>query len=229
MEAYLDNSATTRAYPEVGDLVYKVMCQDYGNPSSMHRKGVDAEHYVKEAKETIAKVLKVNAKDIYFTSGGTESDNLALIGCARANRRAGNHLITTSIEHPAILNTMRYLEEEEGFRVTYLPVDAYGVISLDDLKAAIRPDTILVSLMQVNNEIGAVEPIAEAGALIKQCNPQTLFHVDAIQSYGKMRIYPAKMPPYETAFVFMKEDYQDIDVPPWAIRLILDEEDLESV
>jgi len=107
MEAYLDNSATTRAYPEVGDLVYKVMCQDYGNPSSMHRKGVDAEHYVKEAKETIAKVLKVNAKDIYFTSGGTESDNLALIGCARANRRAGNHLITTSIEHPAILNTMR--------------------------------------------------------------------------------------------------------------------------
>ena len=112
MEAYLDNSATTRAYPEVGDLVYKVMCQDYGNPSSMHRKGVDAEHYVKEAKETIAKVLKVNAKDIYFTSGGTESDNLALIGCARANRRAGNHLITTSIEHPAILNTMRYLEEE---------------------------------------------------------------------------------------------------------------------
>ena len=126
MEAYLDNSATTRAYPEVGDLVYKVMCQDYGNPSSMHRKGVDAEHYVKEAKETIAKVLKVNAKDIYFTSGGTESDNLALIGCARANRRAGNHLITTSIEHPAILNTMRYLEEEEGFRVTYLPVDASG-------------------------------------------------------------------------------------------------------
>ena len=136
MEAYLDNSATTRAYPEVGDLVYKVMCQDYGNPSSMHRKGVDAEHYVKEAKETIAKVLKVNAKDIYFTSGGTESDNLALIGCARANRRAGNHLITTSIEHPAILNTMRYLEEEEGFRVTYLPVDASGRVNLEALKEA---------------------------------------------------------------------------------------------
>ena len=140
MEAYLDNSATTRAYPEVGDLVYKVMCQDYGNPSSMHRKGVDAEHYVKEAKETIAKVLKVNAKDIYFTSGGTESDNLALIGCARANRRAGNHLITTSIEHPAILNTMRYLEEEEGFRVTYLPVDASGRVNLDALKEALKGD-----------------------------------------------------------------------------------------
>ena len=111
MEVYLDNSATTRAYPEVGDIVYKAMCQDYGNPSSMHRKGVEAEHYVKDAKEILAKLLKVNAKEIFFTSGGTESDNLALIGAARANRRRGNHLITSSIEHPAILNTMRYLEE----------------------------------------------------------------------------------------------------------------------
>ena len=161
-----------------------------------------------------------------FTSGGTESNNLAIIGVAEANKRSGKHVITTSIEHPSVSATMVYLEEH-GYEVTYLPVDAYGVISLDDLKAAIRPDTILVSLMQVNNEIGAVEPIAEAGALIKQCNPQTLFHVDAIQSYGKMRIYPAKMPPYETAFVFMKEDYQDIDVPPWAIKLILDTKALE--
>ena len=190
MEAYLDNSATTRAYPEVGDLVYKVMCQDYGNPSSMHRKGVDAEHYVKEAKETIAKVLKVNAKDIYFTSGGTESDNLALIGCARANRRAGNHLITTSIEHPAILNTMRYLEEEEGFRVTYLPVDEDGRVSLDALKEAICEETILVSCMYVNNEVGAVQPIEEIGKIIREKNPAILFHVDAIQAYGKYHIYP---------------------------------------
>ena len=193
MEAYLDNSATTRAYPEVGDLVYKVMCQDYGNPSSMHRKGVDAEHYVKEAKETIAKVLKVNAKDIYFTSGGTESDNLALIGCARANRRAGNHLITTSIEHPAILNTMRYLEEEEGFRGTYLPMDEDGRVSLDVLKEAICEETILVSCMYVNNEVGAVQPIEEIGKIIREKNPAILFHVDAIQSYGKLRIYPKKM------------------------------------
>ena len=124
MEVYLDNSATTMCYPEVGEFVYKVMCRDYGNPSSMHRKGVQAEHYIRESKETIAKLLKVNPKEIFFTSGGTESDNLALIGCARANKRKGNHLITSSIEHPAILNTMRYLEEEEGFRVTYLPVDA---------------------------------------------------------------------------------------------------------
>lgn len=151
MEAYLDNSATTMAYPEVGELVYKVMCRDYGNPSSMHRKGVDAEHYVKGAKESLAKLMKVNVKEIFFTSGGTESDNLALIGCARANRRAGNHLITTSIEHPAILNTMRYLEEEEGFRVTYLPVDCCGRVKLDALKEALCPETILVSIMYVNN------------------------------------------------------------------------------
>ena len=146
MEAYLDNSATTRAYPEVGDLVYKVMCQDYGNPSSMHRKGVDAEHYVKEAKETIAKVLKVNAKDIYFTSGGTESDNLALIGCARANRRAGNHLITTSIEASCNLKYNALSGRRGSFRVTYLPVDASGRVNLDALKEALCPETILVSV-----------------------------------------------------------------------------------
>ena len=192
MEAYLDNSATTRAYPEVGDLVYKVMCQDYGNPSSMHQKGVDAEHYVKEAKETIAKVLKVNAKDIYFTSGGTESDNLALIGCARANRRAGNHLITTSIEHPAILNTMRYLEEEEGFRVTYLPVDASGRVNLEALKEALCPETILVSVMYVNNEVGTLQPIDEAVKIVKEYNSSILFHSDAVQGFGKYHIYPKR-------------------------------------
>ena len=192
MEAYLDNSATTRAYPEVGDLVYKVMCQDYGNPSSMHRKGVDAEHYVKEAKETIAKVLKVNAKDIYFTSGGTESDNLALIGCARANRRAGNHLITTSIEHPAILNTMRYLEEEEGFRVTYLPVDASGRVNLEALEEALCPETILVSVMYVNNEVGTLQPIDEAVKIVKEYNSSILFHSDAVQGFGKYHIYPKR-------------------------------------
>ena len=177
------------------------MCQDYGNPSSMHRKGVDAEHYVKEAKETIAKVLKVNAKDIYFTSGGTESDNLALIGCARANRRAGNHLITTSIEHPAILNTMRYLEEEEGFRVTYLPVDASGRVNLEALEEALCPETILVSVMYVNNEVGTLQPIDEAVKIVKEYNSSILFHSDAVQGFGKYHgIYrlnenPVDMPP----------------------------------
>lgn len=193
MEVYLDNSATTMCYPDVGELVYKVMCQDYGNPSSMHRKGVQAEHYIRDAKETIARLLKVNAKELIFTSGGTESDNLALIGCARANRRNGNHLITTSIEHPAILNTMRYLEEEEGFRVTYLPVDEYGRVKLDALKEALCPETILVSIMYVNNEVGTVQPVQEAVKIAKQYKPSILFHSDAVQGYGKYRIYPKRM------------------------------------
>ena len=193
MEVYLDNSATTRCYPEVGELVYKVMCQDYGNPSSLYRKGVEAEHYIRDARETIAKLLKVNAKEIFFTSGGTESDNLALIGCARANRRRGTHLITTAIEHPAILNTMRYLEEEEGFYVTYLPVDEYGRVRLDELEKALCPETILVSVMYVNNELGTVQPIQEAVRIVKQFNPSILFHTDAVQGFGKYRIWPKRM------------------------------------
>ena len=193
MEVYLDNSATTRCYPEVGDLVYKVMCQDYGNPSSMHRKGVEAERYVRESREILARLLKVQEKEIYFTSGGTESDNLALIGGARANHRAGKHLITTSIEHPAILNTMRFLEDEEGYRVTYLPVDEYGRVKLDALKAALCEETILVSIMYVNNEVGSVQPVAEAASIVKAYNKNILFHVDAVQGFGKYRIYPKKM------------------------------------
>lgn len=192
MEAYLDNSATTRAFPEVGELVYKVMCQDFGNPSSMHRKGVEAEHYIKDAKESLAKILKVNTKEIFFTSGGTESDNLALIGCARANKRRGNHLITTSIEHDAILNTMRYLEEEEGFRVTYLPVDSNGKVSLEALKEALCPETILVSIMYVNNEVGTVQPVEEAAKIVKEYNSNILMHSDAVQGFGKYHIYPKR-------------------------------------
>ena len=193
MEVYLDNSATTMCYPEVGELVYNVMCRDYGNPSSMHRKGVQAEHYVRKSGETIARLLKVNAKEIFFTSGGTESDNLALIGCARANRRSGNHLITSSVEHPAILNTRRYLEEEEGFRVTYLPVDEYGMIRLDALKEALCPETILVSVMYVNNEVGTVQPVQEAARIVKQYKPSVLVHTDAVQGFGKYRIWPKRM------------------------------------
>ena len=147
MKVYLDNSGTTRAYDEVGDLVRKVLCEDFGNPSSMHYRGVESEQYIKEAKDTLAKILKVQQKEIFFTSGGTESDNWALIGAARANKRAGKHLIASSIEHPAILNTLRFLEEEEGYRVTYLPVDAYGRVKLDALQEALCPETILVSIM----------------------------------------------------------------------------------
>lgn len=191
-EVYLDNSATTRCYDEVADLMAEIMKTTYGNPSSLHHKGVEAENYVKDARATIAGILKVSEKEIYFTSGGTESDNLALIGCAMANQRAGKHLITTKVEHPAILETMHYLEKQ-GFTVTYLPVDEAGRIRLSDLEKAITPETILVSIMHTNNEVGSVMPIAEAGALIKKCNPNTLFHVDAVQGFGKATILPKKM------------------------------------
>lgn len=192
MEIYLDNSATTRCFPEVADLIHQILCEDYGNPSSMHHKGVEAESYVRDAKETLAKILKVNEKEILFTSGGTESDNIAIMGVAMANHRAGRHMITTRVEHPAILQTMKYMESQ-GFEVTYLDVDEKGCIRLEQLEQAIRPDTILVSIMHTNNEIGTLQPIAQAGALIKRCNPNTLFHVDAVQGFGKARIYPRKM------------------------------------
>lgn len=192
MEVYLDNSATTRCFDDVAALMTQVMCRDYGNPSSLHMKGVQAENYLRYARETIAKTLKVNEKEILFTSGGTESDNIALIGGATANYRMGKHLITTRVEHPAILQTMKYLEEQ-GFRVTYLPVDSNGQIRLEELQQAMTRDTILVSIMHTNNEIGALQPVAEAGALIKRLNPGTLFHVDAVQGFGKFRIYPKKM------------------------------------
>ena len=191
MEAYLDNSATTKVFPEVAALVTKLMCEDYGNPSSMHKKGVEAENYIKQAKQILAKLMKVNEKEIFFTSGGTESDNLALIGCAMANQRSGKHIITTKIEHPAVLQTCAYLETL-GVEVTYLPVDKTGRICLADLQNAMRKDTILVSIMYVNNEIGSVQPIDEAGALIKKLNPNTLFHVDAVQSFAKYPVYPKR-------------------------------------
>lgn len=192
MEVYLDNSATTRCFDEVAQLMMKVMCEDYGNPSSMHHKGVEAERYVRYARETLAKILKVNEKEILFTSGGTESNNLAVIGTAMASHRTGRHLITTQIEHPAIIQPMRYLEEQ-GFEVTYLSVDRQGRISLEELQRAIREDTILVSVMHTNNEIGTIEPVAQAGDLIKRMNPRTVFHVDAVQGFGKFRIYPSRM------------------------------------
>lgn len=192
MEVYLDNSATTRVFPEVAGLMTKIMCEDYGNPSSLHMKGVQAENYLRGAKETLAKILKVNEKEIIFTSGGTEADNMALTGCAFANARRGRHIITTQIEHPAVLKTCAYLESV-GFRVTYLPVNAWGQISLDDLRRAMCSETILVSVMHTNNEIGSLQPIEQAGALIKQMNPHTLFHVDAVQGFGKAKIYPKRM------------------------------------
>lgn len=192
MEVYLDNSATTKVFPEVAELMTKIMCEDYGNPSSLHMKGVKAEQYLRYAKETLAKLLKVNAKEIIFTSGGTEADNLAIIGAAFANNRRGNHLITTQIEHPAVMQTMHYLEDL-GYKVTYMPVDEHGRIHWEDLQRVMTPETILVSIMHTNNEIGSLQPIAEAGAMIKRINPNTLFHVDAVQGFGKAKIYPKRM------------------------------------
>jgi cysteine desulfurase len=192
MEVYLDNSATTACFEDAAQLMHRILCEDYGNPSSLHHKGVEAEAYLRYANETFAKILKVNEKEIFFTSCGTESDNIALVGTAMANHRTGRHLITTRIEHPAVLQPMAYLEKQ-GFEVTYLSVDRQGRISLEELEQAVRADTILVSIMHTNNEIGSIQPIAEAGALIKKRNPNTLFHVDAVQGFGKARIYPGKM------------------------------------
>ncbi len=192
MEVYLDNSATTACFEDAAQLMHRILCEDYGNPSSLHHKGVEAEAYLRYASETFEKILKVNEKEIFFTSCGTESDNIALVGTAMANHRTGRHLITTRIEHPAVLQPMAYLEKQ-GFEVTYLSVDRQGRISLEELEQAVRADTILVSIMHTNNEIGSIQPIAEAGALIKKRNPNTLFHVDAVQGFGKARIYPGKM------------------------------------
>ena len=192
MEVYFDNSATTRCSDTVKELMVKTLSEDFGNPSSLHRKGISGENYIKEAKKNICKTLKINDTELIFTSGGTESNNLAIIGGAMANKRMGMHLVTTRIEHPSVGSPMKFLEEQ-GFSVTYLDTDAYGIISLEQLEESITPETILVSMMYVNNEIGAVEPIAEAAEIIKKKNPDTLFHVDAIQAYGKYMIYPKRM------------------------------------
>lgn len=192
MEAYLDNSATTRCYKEVAEIVAKTMTEDFGNPSAMHLKGVEAENYVKEAAKAIAKTLKVQDKEIYFTSGGTESDNWALIGTALANHRQGKHMITTPFEHSAVSAPLAWLQEQ-GFEITVIPVDEEGNLDLKKLEEAIREDTILVSTMFVNNEMGAVVPVEEVGRIVHEKNPRTLYHVDAIQAYGKYKIYPKKM------------------------------------
>lgn len=191
MEIYFDNAATTQVVPRVSDAVVRAMTENYGNPSSLHHKGYEAERCVREARESIASLLRADEKEILFTSGGTESDNLALIGAAMANRRTGNHLITTSIEHPAVLRTMGYLEEQ-GFRVTYLPVDDKGMVRAADFAAALTKETILVSVMYVNNEIGSVQPVAELSRLAKSYRPSIVFHSDAVQAFGKYAIRPAK-------------------------------------
>lgn len=189
---YFDNAATTRVFPEVLEAMQEAMEVTYGNPSAKHIKGMEAENKIKEAQEVIARTLRAKPKEIFFTSGGTESNNTAILGTAMANRRKGMHIITTKIEHASVYEPMYHLEDL-GFEITYLDVDSSGIINLDQLNDAIREDTILVSCMMVNNEIGTIEPIAETGKLIKEKNPDTIFHVDAIQAYAKMPIVPKNM------------------------------------
>lgn len=189
MDAYFDNSASTKVSEKAIDIMLKTMREDYANSSAKHIKGVDAEKYVKDAAETIAKTLKVKKSEIIFTSGGTESNNMALLGTAMAKKRLGKHIIISGIEHPAVYMPATFLAEE-GFELTVLPVDKTGRVDLEVLKESIREDTILVSIMYVNNEIGAVEPVDEISKIIKSKNANTLFHVDAIQAYTKFKINP---------------------------------------
>ena len=188
-EIYFDNSATTRVDKEAADLAYSVMREDYGNPSSLHKKGMAAYKIQKNARRQIAAFLGAEDEEIIFTASGTEADNMALQGVAEAYKKRGRHIITTAVEHPAVLNTCKILREK-GFEVTVLPVDKAGMISLADLKSSLRDDTIIVSVMLVNNEVGAIQPIDEIGKILQQRKKKVFFHVDAVQAFGKIPIKP---------------------------------------
>lgn len=191
-EIYLDNAATTRVLPEAAEVMMKVMTEDYGNPSSLHTKGYEAEKYVTDARRAVAASLKASESEIVFTSGGTESNNAAILCGADARKRSGRHIITTRIEHASVYQPILRLEEL-GYEVTFLPVDGNGLVSPKDLREALRDDTIFVSVMAVNNEIGAVEPIAELAEITHSFKKDILFHTDAIQAYGKIPIFPGRM------------------------------------
>ncbi len=188
MEVYLDNSATTKPHEKVIEAMMDCLNNNYGNPSSLHKMGVHAEKSVKNARRIIADTLQINESEFYFTSGGTESNNIALYGAAKALRRKGHKIITTQIEHPAVLNVFKDLEQQ-GFETHYLSVDSYGLIDVEALKEAIDDKTILISIMHVNNELGTIEPLKEIGE-IKRKHENIFFHVDAVQGYGKLPIYP---------------------------------------
>nr|WP_217365403.1 MULTISPECIES: cysteine desulfurase family protein [Brevibacillus] len=184
MVIYLDNSATTRPHPGVIETVKRAMENYYGNPSSLHQKGVEAENVLKQARKVAAQYLGCKEGEIIFTSGGTESNNTAIKGIAFQYQNRGKHIVTTQVEHPAVYDVCKQLEGI-GFAVTYLPVDREGRVSVEDVKRALRPDTILVSVMHVNNELGTIQPVEEIGQWLKQY-PKVLFHVDAVQGIGKV-------------------------------------------
>lgn len=187
---YFDHAATSPMHPVAIEKMTAIMNEVFGNPSSIHQYGRKAHEYLEKARQVIAKTLKVKPHEIIFTSGGTEGDNYAIIGAAFANQAKGRHIISTSIEHPAVMETLHYLENQ-GFEVTYLPVDAKGQISVADFKQALREDTILVSIMFANNETGNLLPIVQIGEILK--DHPAVFHTDAVQAYGKVAIFPEKL------------------------------------
>jgi cysteine desulfurase len=190
-EAYLDNSATTKTFPQVLQEMVNISRDEYGNPSALHHLGSKAERILSSYREMLAEFLGVKGDEIIFTSGGTEANNLALLGLARRYRKKGNHLITSAIEHPSVLEPCRQLERE-GFEVTCLQPDSKGLVSAETLAETIRPGTILVSIMHVNNEIGSIQPLTRLSNTIKTQNPQIIFHVDGVQSFTKLPLFPAE-------------------------------------
>lgn len=222
---YFDNSATTRCSDGAMKIMQECLQENFGNPSSLHKMGFKGKDYLKASRDTIAGILKCQPKEIYFTSGGTEGNNLAIKGGVYAKRRMGNHIITTKIEHASVINPIKALEKE-GFEVTYIGTDKYGVIDLEQLKSAIREDTIFVSIMMVNNEIGSIQPVAKAAEIVKKANPDILFHTDCIQAFGKMELCPKKLGvdfltvsghkihgPKGSGFIYIKESIFNIMVP----------------
>lgn len=191
MEIYLDNSATTKPYPEVVDKMVYALTTDYANPSSLHRKGIEVEKNIKLIRQDIARTLGAKDKEIYFTSGGTESNNAIIRGVANLYKKRKNHIISTEIEHPSVLQTLNDLEQD-GFEVTYLKVDKDGKINIEELKNAIKPSTILITIMHVNNEIGSIQPIEEIGKYLKSLKDKIYLHVDAVQSYAKINFKPSR-------------------------------------
>lgn len=191
-EIYLDNSATTKPFDSVIEVMMDYYRYNYGNPSSMHKKGIEAEKGIKEARQKIAQFLKVGETEIIFTSGGTEGNNIAIKGLLNRNNRKGNHVITTTIEHPSVLNIFEELEKN-GYEVSYLSVNSKGEINLEELETIIRKDTILVSIMMVNNEVGTIQPIKDISTIIKQHNSNCFFHVDGVQAFGKIHCYPKEL------------------------------------
>lgn len=188
MLVYLDNSATTQPYKQVLEEMVDCYDMNYGNPSSLHKMGVEAEKKVKTARKKIAESLKVNENEIIFTSGGTESNNTAVFGSVKALKRSGNRIITTCIEHPSVLNVCKVLEEQ-GIDVKYLKVNQNGLIDLEEFEAYFNNDTILVTIMYANNEIGTIQPIKDIGQMKKK-KKNVYFHVDAVQTYSKIPLYP---------------------------------------